>query len=566
MEWKAASEPPEARALVAAGIPARQALLLARRGITTPEAVSAYFAPSEKELHDPFLLSGMTAAVDLLSRCVEQKEKVAIVGDYDVDGVSGTALLVAVFRACGLETEAILPNRLSDGYGFQTTQVERARQSGCSVIVTVDCGTTAVEAVAAALSAGLEVIITDHHLPSPDLDAGAIQINPQQAECTYPFQELSGAGLAFKLSIALASRRGRKVPLDALLRIACLGTIADLVPLVGENRVIASLGLRALEHSRSEGLKALLQIAKVRPPFRADDIGFRIGPRLNAAGRLRSPDEALELLLSQDANRARVLARELDECNRERQLTERRIVEEARALFAEVDPLPGILVGWSEAWHKGVVGIAASRIAREFHRPAVLLAVEDSSATGSGRSIPGVHLHGFLDGWRERLERFGGHAQAIGLTVAVDSLPALKSEWEAAAVWPDEVLVRRREYELELSATEITKDLVEELDRFHPHGQGNQQPLIRLGPLSLEGRPRIFGKGHMQATARGEEGGTVSILGWNWEDRMDLLEEKFEILANLQWDTYANGPVLEIRACRRFLDDAADQTRTHSPS
>ena len=557
VEWNASADPPEAETLMAAGISSRLAPLLARRGITDPEAVEAFFHPSKETLHDPFLLSGMSAAVDLLSRCIEQKAKVAIVGDYDVDGVSGTALLVAVFRACGLETEAILPNRLSDGYGFQTTQVERAAESGCAAIVTVDCGTTAVEAVAAARAAGLEVIITDHHLPSPDLDNDAIQINPQQSDCSYPFRDLSGAGLAFKLGIALATRRGREVPLDALLRIACLGTIADMVPLVGENRVIAALGLRALEQSRSEGLKALIRTARVRPPFRADDVGFRMGPRLNAAGRLRRPDEALELLLTRDAHRAEALAQELEERNRERQTTERRIVHEARALFAEMDPLPGILVGWSEDWHRGVVGIAASRLAREFQRPTVLLAAEGSLATGSGRSIPGVHLHAFLDGWRKRMERFGGHSQAIGLTVEVEALPLLKSEWEAAALWPADLLVQRREYELELSAGDITRSLVDELDRFHPHGQGNPQPLIRVGPLRLEGEPRIFGKGHVQATARGADGSSVSVLAWNWQERMDLLRGEFEILAILQWDSYSNCPVLQIRACRACGDIVA---------
>ncbi len=257
-----------------------------------------------------------------------------------------------------------------------------------------------------------------------------------------PVRDLAAAGLALKLGLALAGRCGKPVDPSALLRVACLGTIADLVPLQGENRVIAALGLKALTEAKSQGLKALIQQSGMKPPYTAADVGFRIGPRINAAGRLQDPNAALELLMSRDVGRSQELAAELDTLNRERQATEKQVVDEARAMFAARAPLPPILMGWSPEWHKGVVGVAAGRIAKDFHRPTVLLAVEGEKATGSGRSIPGLELHGFLSSWKERMVRFGGHAQAVGLTVETGRLAELQGEWEAAgsagrrSCWP----------------------------------------------------------------------------------------------------------------------------------
>ena len=552
--WTLAPEPPEAALLVAGGTTPLLAPLLARRGALDPDAARRFLEPSPGDLHDPFLLHGMEAAVARLLEARRRGERVAIVGDYDVDGITGTALLVVVLGRCGIATEAILPNRLLDGYGFQTSHVDRAKALGCTLVVTVDCGTTSTAAVARARAEGLDVVITDHHLPSPALPADTLQINPRQAECRYPFRELTGAGLALKLAQAVAQRCDRAAALEPLLRIACLGTIADLAPLVGENRTIAALGLEALRRTRSEGLRALIRIAGLTPPFRASDVGFRLGPRLNAAGRLRRPDEALELLLTRDPARAAVLATELDECNRERQAEEQRTVAEARQRVLERGAPPPIVVEWSEGWHRGVVGIAASRIAREFHRPAVLLSVGGTTAVGSGRSIRGIHLHDFLSGFDGELERFGGHAQAIGLEVRVERLPDLRSRLEAAAaaVWPPELLRRRHEYELEIAPRAVDESLLESLLALQPHGMGNPHPLLRVGPLTLDGAPRSFGQGHVSARARGDDGGSVRLLRWRRGDTESApaLPERLEVLAQLDWDGYAQAPVLEVVACR----------------
>jgi single-stranded-DNA-specific exonuclease len=547
VEWVAAPVPSAAAGLEEAGLPSWLAILLARRGVADAAGADRFLKPSLDQLHDPFLLAGMEEAVCRLVEARNRGERVAIVGDYDVDGISATAQLLAVFTRCGVEATPILPNRLREGYGFQPVHVERAKALGCGLIVTADCGSSSASAVEAALAAGIGVLITDHHLPGCELPEGALHINPRQARCTYPFPDLAAAGLALKLALALAGRCGKPVDPAILLRIACLGTIADLVPLQGENRVIAALGLAAMAGTRSLGLKALIQQSGMKPPFTAADIGFRIGPRINAAGRLHEPERALELLMSRDAGRAFELAQELDGWNRERQTAEMRVVEEARARFEARSPLPPILVEWSADWHKGVVGVAAGRVAKDFHRPVVLLAVEGEAATGSGRSVPGLELHGFLSGWKERMARFGGHSQAVGLTVETARLEELRREWEAAGEsWPAELLARRYEYELHLEPREISESLLAQLATLEPFGQGNARPLVRTGPLRLQGEPRLFGKGHLSARARGEDGAAVELVGWRWQERLGNLRGSFEVLACVESDTYRGGPVLRL--------------------
>jgi single-stranded-DNA-specific exonuclease len=547
VEWLAAPVPEAAGALAETGSPPWLAALLARRGVVDSHGAERFLHPSLDQLHDPFLLAGMEEAVARLLDARSRGERIAVVGDYDVDGITATAQLLAVFRKCGLEAKPVLPHRLREGYGFQPVHVERARDLGCRLIVTADCGSSSAAAVEAAFAAGIGVIVTDHHLPGCELPAGALHINPRQVRCSYPFRDLAAAGLALKLCLALAGRCGQTLDPAPLLRIACLGTIADLVPLQGENRVIAALGLVALAAARSQGLKALIQQAGMKPPFTAADVGFRLGPRLNAAGRLADPDRALELLMSRDPGRALELALELDGCNRERQTAENRVVVEARSRFAERSPLPPILVGWSEAWHKGVVGVAAGRIAKEFHRPTVLLAVEGETATGSGRSVPGIELHAFLVPWKDRMARFGGHAQAVGLTVATDRLAELRGEWEGAgAAWPEELLAHRIQYELHLPPREVSNGLLAQLAALEPFGQGNPRPLLRTGPLRLQGEPRPFGNGHLSARARGEDGAAVDLVGWRWGERAGSLRGSFEVLACVELDAYRGGPVLRL--------------------
>jgi single-stranded-DNA-specific exonuclease len=331
--------------------------------------------------------------------------------------------------------------------------------------------------------------------------------------------------------------------------VACLGTIADVVPLRGENRTIAALGLRALAEARSEGLRALLRVAGVKGPVRAADVGFRLGPRLNAAGRLDHAQKALDLLLSRDPQRAAALADELDTWNRLRQEEERRVVGQATELFVGIPPTerPGVLVAWSTEWHRGVVGIAAGRLARDFHRPTVLLAAEGETATGSGRSIPGVHLHGFLERWRPAMLRFGGHAAAIGLTARCTDLEGLRDEWVGAALWDPDLLVRRYEYELDLlAARAFDETLLAEVRRLEPFGSENPAPLVRVAGLQLFGPARSFGNDHLSAIARGDDGGRVRLVGWRFAPRVQELAGRFDALGHLDWDDFVGAPALRL--------------------
>ncbi len=617
VEWVEKPEPEAAGRLRAAGY-GRLSALLARRGARTEAEAESFLRPHRRDLHDPFLLRGMEEAVERVLAVCSDRGTVAIVGDYDVDGVTGCALLTAVLRSLDAEVVPILPDRLKEGFGFRVVHVEKAKSAGAALIVTVDCGATSHEAVEEAIRQDMNVVVTDHHSAGGGLPTRAIQVNPRlnprQDGRDRPLRDLCGVGLAFKLAVAVLGRSGRDVPLASLLRVACLGTIADVVPLVGENRVIAALGLQALPESPSPGLRALMRVAlprrrasdgRVRRVSSAD-VAFRLGPRLNAAGRLKSAKLALDLLLTRDRLKAYRLARELDDLNRERQATERKVVREARTLLArgvllardgdkagrlakKLDDLnrerqaterevvreakalltdgrrPGILMAWNEEWHgewhRGVLGIAAGRLAREFHRPVVLLEVDGASAVGSGRSISGVDLYSFMAGFRGRMERFGGHPQAIGLTVEVSELEALKEDMEAAADWPSELLVRRREYELDLAPEQVGPDLLGQLERLEPHGEANRRPLIRLHPLERIGRVLKFGNDHLKlqvrrAGSRGSESSrSVQLLGWGWGRREEMFDGSFEVLGALEWDDYSRGPVVRIEDVRPIAED-----------
>ena len=543
--------PPAAERLAAAGHPPALARLLARRGVETPEEAERFLHPAVEHLHAALGFAGMESALERLAAAKAAGALVVVVGDYDADGISATALLLAALRACGIAAEAVLPHRMRDGYGLQESHVREAQRLGAGLLVTVDCGSTAHGPIDAALAAGLAVVVVDHHLPDRPLPPAVAHINPHQDGCPYPFRYLSAAGLALKLALALGDRLGRPLPLDALLRVACLGTVADMVPLVGENRTIAALGLRALADTRSRGLRALFRQAKVTAPFSAVDIAFRIGPRLNAAGRLGSAEPALELLLTRDEERAEALSIELERLNVERRQEELRVVEEAGAQLAARAELPPILVAWSPGWHRGVVGIAASRLVRDFGRPALLLAVDGELATGSGRGVPGLELHRFLAPWRGELERFGGHAGAVGLTALAARLPALAAAWEEAALaWPPELTGRAHLYELHLAPRQVRGDLQQQVELLAPYGEGNRRPLLRVGPLRRMGSPRVFGTSHLRVAAAGEDGAVVSLLGWSWEPRCAELEGRFEVLAHLERDRLTGGPELHLVDCR----------------
>jgi single-stranded-DNA-specific exonuclease len=539
--WVAAAVPPAAAELARAGRPRPLAELLALRGVETPAAAARFLHPSRERLGEGPPLPGLPEAAARLADAVRRRERVVVVGDYDVDGVSSCAMLGAVLRSAGGEVEIVLPRRDGEGYGLQPVHVRRAVEAGAPLLVALDSGTHAPEAWEECARRGVELIVVDHHL-AEGASAGerVLLVNPRLGPDAGERAELTAAGLALHLCARLLLELGREVPWEALLRVACLGTIADVAPLVGENRVIAALGLAALGAARSPGLQALIERAGVHGPVRAADVAFRLAPRLNAAGRLARADEALELLLTRDRARANELVELLERRNAERQRLEQRVLDEALEQLG-TGPLPGLAAAWSSGWHRGVVGVAAARLARETHRPAVLLAVEESTATGSGRSVAGLPLHELLRPFAHRMLRFGGHAQAVGLTVESARLGELGDAWRAAAgIWLERLAVRELRYDLALEADAVGPGLLAQLAELEPFGAGNAEPVFRFGPLRLAGAVRAFGRGHLGfAVAPASGGRPLAVVDWRGESReRSWLAGELEILAVVERDRY----------------------------
>ena len=506
--WRQRQADPQAvEALRISGLPDLLARLLANRGVCDPQAARAYLNPVLASLSDPFLLSGMEEGVERLCLAVSRGERVCVHGDYDVDGVSSVALLLSFFRAVGLDCFSYIPKRLTEGYGLSPQGVNAALGQGASVLVTVDCGISSVAEALLCREAGVDLIITDHHTPPETLpDAFAI-INPLLPGCRFPFKSLAGVGVAFNLVIALRGRlRARggftagEPDLKQYLDLVALGTVADVVPLLGANRVLVGYGLKELSASSRPGVLALKEVAGVSGEVGCGAVGFRLAPRLNAAGRLEDASLGLELLLTPDRLKAREIAAALDDSNTERQALERATLEEARSMLQEgaCRGRKSIVLG-SELWHPGVIGIVASRIAELFHRPVILFALEGGTGRGSGRSISRFHLLDAIKSCAGHLLRYGGHSHAAGLSIAREELEpfALSFDRAACGALDAEALIPSTPYDAELSAQEIGVSLPQELERMKPFGMGNPEPLFLLKGATVSGR-RVLKGGHLK--------------------------------------------------------------------
>ncbi|MBI5482954.1 MAG: single-stranded-DNA-specific exonuclease RecJ [Deltaproteobacteria bacterium] len=486
-------------------------LILTCRGIATPEDARTFLSPSLSTMPDPFLLKGMEAAVSRLLEARSRQETVCIYGDYDVDGISGTALLVSFLRTVGLNCKYFIPNRFDDGYGLNLDSLERIIASGVSLIVSVDCGITSVQEAEYCSQQKVDLIIVDHHTPKEVIPDACAVINPLQPGCSYPFKYPAGVGVAFNLLIALRSRLRKSGGFDEMaaepdlrewLDLVALGTIADVVPLTGQNRVYTYYGLQRLSSSGRTGLQALKEVAGIKGAVTCGQVGFRLAPRLNAAGRMESAVPGVELLLGSDAQEAAAIADELDAANSERQAIERRMLEEAIQMVEKDCDYPACrsIVLASAAWHQGVAGIVASRIAERYYRPTILIAIdEQGKAKGSGRSIPGFHLLEALHDCSEHLERFGGHQYAAGVSLSADRFEAFAASFEesAARIFGASVLVPLLEIDAELRPAEISKALTAELKRLEPFGAGNPEPTLLMRGLKVVER-RMVGDGHLK--------------------------------------------------------------------
>lgn len=525
------SETDAARLASEAGVSRFLAALLLGRGVRTAAAARAFLGAANGPFHDPSAMSNVDAAADLLVATARAGRRIVVFGDYDVDGVTAVAQLRAALRRVGAEAVAFIPHRLRDGYGLKPETVRRVlAEQAPAAIVTVDCGITAADGVACAREAGVDVIVTDHHLVPSQLPPGALVVNPRQPGCGYPEKELAAAGIAMKIALAVARRGGARLEPESLLRAACLGTIADLVPLRGENRSIAAAGLASLAGARAPGIRALLAeagLAAGEAPT-SEDVAFRIGPRLNAAGRIDTAMLALSLFEERDAGRAAAVARELSAANAERQGLEREVVRQARERI-EADPAnvgSAVLIEADAGWHRGVLGIAASRLAREYHRPVLLFGIHGEKASGSGRCIPGVSLHGVLNELADRFVDFGGHDQAVGGSLPSARFEALRQEARAlfAARVPPEALERVTDVDAELPLEAIDDGLLAELEQLEPHGASNPAPVFvargvqslgAFGELGAQGR-----RGRLAAGAR-----SIGAVAWRPSDGLLRMAE-----------------------------------------
>lgn len=477
-------------------IPTLVAKLLCVRGIASREEMKKFLSPSLADLSDPFLLKGMDRAVDRLALARQRGETVCIHGDYDVDGVTSVALLLAFLKAVGFQAVYVIPLRLEEGYGLSTEGVDEAARRGATVLITVDCGITSLREAEYCRRQAIDLIVTDHHTPGEILPQAVAVINPLQPGCNAPFRHLAGVGLAFKLALALRSRlrsdglfaSGGEPNLRHYLDLAALGTIADLVPLRGENRIIAAFGLKELNDSGRVGIRALKRVAAVAGPVGCGDVGFRLAPRLNAAGRLDDAKRGVELLLSVDPEESAIIAAELDAANRERQEIEKEILSDALARAqSSVSAGRTAIVIASDGWHPGVIGIVASRVVEAFHRPTILISLQDGVGKGSGRSIPSLHLYDAIAACSEHLLKFGGHRQAAGLTVDEETLEAFITSFDdvVAGRLTEDDLTPVLHVDAELTPREISPELVRLTNSLRPFGMGNPEPLFMLRGVTV---------------------------------------------------------------------------------
>lgn len=511
------------------------ARLLALRGITVANAAN-FLSPSLDHLHSPYLMRGMTAAVERLSAAITNQEGILIYGDYDVDGTTAVVILKTAIELCGGAADFHVPHRIKEGYGIKDDVIERAAVGGIKVVISVDTGIRAFQAAETARRVGIDLIVTDHHLPEAHEgvpNAWAV-LNPNQQGCDYPCKELCGAGVAFKIAQALFAKFKDAVDqvklIPSFLKMVAIATVADAVPLVGENRTIARLGLEGLRRPVNGGLKALMEVSGLtgERAIGAGDVGFRLGPRINAAGRMDVARDVIELFTCRDQERCKEIAEKLNQLNLERQAEEQRIVAEIDEQLAGEPDLTGkfCMVFDGDGWHRGVVGIVASRVVEKTGRPALVIAKDAEEAHGSGRSITAFHLLNALESCHDLFTRFGGHAHAVGFAMPSKDVPDLKQRLNtyAQAMLKPEDLLPELSIDAEIPLSSVTPELLNSLRRLEPFGHGNREPVFSSSGVSLLMPPRILKEKHIklrvsQRLPNAKPSFSYEAVGWRMAER-----------------------------------------------
>lgn len=543
-----------------AGISPVLAELMLRNGHVEPAAATKFLNPALSELADPFLLRNVEAGAKRLSQAIARREEVVVLGDYDVDGVSSTALLVSVLRRFGLNPRFIVPRRLEDGYGLSRSAIDRALEGGKpALFVALDCGTNSIDEVAYLVGQGVDVLVVDHHRSKEKPLEQGILINPHVSSESEeePWRHLCTVGLVFKLAHGLLKLlRGENNPvafrikLRDYLDLAALGTVADLVPLRGENRIIARQGLKILQAAQRPGLRALMQVAgvKIENEIMPVDISFRLGPRINASGRLADAALSVELMLSEDEKFCMDTARQLDAFNRERQDIERQITEEAEQMIEkQFSDWPGIVL-YGDNWHPGVVGIVAGRVTRKYNRPCVVLGNEGDLAKGSGRSVDGLSLVDVLGVCAEHLTSWGGHPMAVGVSLVKNQLEGFRTRFAAAVrdQCGSDLIEARLDLAAWIKPDQIRDKLMDELAELHPFGQGNAEPVFGLRGVIFQQRPEVFKEQHFRFSFDDGRGRRLFGVAWKMANRLPPTNVPVDLAVELAWNYFNDRKLLQL--------------------
>ncbi len=509
--------------------------ILINRGYNTPDKIEKFMDPQIEDMHDPFLMRDMKKTTSRIIKAIKLKEKILIYGDYDVDGTTGTTLLYTVLQKLNANVSYYIPHRLKDGYGLTETGIKYILQSYVNLIITVDCGIGATDSVKELNKQGIDVIITDHHEPGEEVPAAFAILNPKIDN--YPFKKLVGCGIALKLAQAIFSEL--KIPERKVLfhlDLAALATVCDVAPIIEENRIITKFGAKMIQYTKKEGLKTLLEVSGVKDKeINTYDIGFVLGPRINALGRLDEAGDVVKMLVTEDGEEADVIAKRLDIQNKSRIEIQKRIVGQAREIVKNMnlENIKGIVLA-SPEWHAGVVGIAASKIAEEFYRPTILIALDKDTGKGSGRSIPEFNLYDSIKKCEGYLEKFGGHKQAVGLVIKRENIKKFKDWFNkiAQVSLKQEQLIPKFSIDKEISLESIDKRLLDDISKFAPFGLGNPRPIFLSKNLEIVGYPNILKNKHLKFKVR-EDNNVLTAIAFNCNNldvsRMDRVDIIYQI-------------------------------------
>ena len=524
------------------------ASILVNRGIIDGEKINVFLNPTRKDFYNPFLMPDMEIAVKRIVKAIENKEKIMIYGDYDADGITSITVLKKYLNEIGLKTGEYIPNRLNEGYGLNKDAISKIYNDGYRLMITVDCGISGLEEVEYANSLGIEIIITDHHEPAEKLPEAIAVIDAKRKDNKYPFNQLAGVGVVFKLIQAISKElKLEEKEYLKYLDLVCIGTISDIVPLVDENRVIAKLGLKLIEKTKNIGLKTLLNIADLKK-IDSNAISFGVAPRINACGRMGFQEEALQLFLTEDSGEATKIAKRLVQFNQERQAKEKQIFEEVIEKIEKDDKDKKCIVLAEENWHHGVIGIVASKITEIYYKPSILICLEGDKGKGSGRSVPGFDLYTALTKCSDYIEKFGGHSMAIGITIKKENFEKLKETIEKYAQESNiSDIMPIINIDKEINLKNINIEEVKSLELLEPFGEANKMPLFLLRNLKIDSIRALSGGKHLKLTLK-QDNNIVDAIGFNMGDlsKEYLLGDKVDVVGTIEINSFGNKENIQI--------------------